>query len=178
MPSIALLMKEHRVIERMIKLADAQLERLKQGKTPDLNFIDSAVDFMKTYADRCHHGKEEDILFKRLAQKPLLEEHGKIMQELIQEHFFGRKNTIALVEARMRYAEGDALDGIIENLEKLVKFYPLHIEKEDKRFFIPCMEYFDQNEKAEILKEFLDFDKKLIHEKYSNLVESLEKKLG
>jgi len=175
---IALLMREHRVIERMIKLMGVQLEQLKRGKDPDLSFIDSAVGFMKTYADGCHHGKEEEILFRDLGKKSLSGEHDRIMKELVREHDMGRKSTIALVDARTRYAQGKStsLGGIIENLEKFVKFYPMHIEKEDKHFFIPCMEYFSQKEKDQMLEELLEFDKKLIHEKYFNIVEELEKK--
>jgi len=35
----------------------------------------------------------------------------------------------------------------------LLDFYPRHIEKEDKHFFIPCMEYFSEAEKEAMLKE-------------------------
>ena len=66
---IGLLMKEHRLIERMVGLLVKELDRTK--KVNDLNpvFIDSAVDFFRTYADRTHHGKEEDILFRELRIK-------------------------------------------------------------------------------------------------------------
>ena len=43
--------------------------RLEKNLPPvevDPVFIDTAVDFIRTYADRCHHGKEEDLLFKAL----------------------------------------------------------------------------------------------------------------
>lgn len=58
------LMKKHRLIERMIALMERELFRLKDGKEMDPVFIDVAADFIRTYADRCHHGKEEDILFR------------------------------------------------------------------------------------------------------------------
>ncbi len=54
-------------------------------------FIDSAVDFISVYADRCHHGKEEEILFRDLAKKKMNEEDTRIMNELIEEHIWGRK---------------------------------------------------------------------------------------
>jgi len=171
------LMAEHRVIERMIRLIGNQLDCLKQGKEPGFVFLDSAVDFMKTYADRCHHGKEEEILFRDLARKTLSGEHDKIMKELIHEHVLGRNNTLALVAAGAQYAQGDvsALAGMIASMERLAKFYPMHIEKEEKRFFVPCMEYFDDREKDGMLEAFWAFDKGLIHEKYSDVVEALEK---
>lgn len=171
------LMAEHRVIERMIKLMGAELERLKRGKEPDSDFLDSALDFIKTYADRCHHGKEEEIFFRALSGKSLSSEHDKIMKELIREHVLGRNNTMTLLSAGAQYAQGSvsALAGMIESLEKIVKFYPLHIEKEDKHFFVPCMEYFDDKEKDGMLEAFRTFDRGLIHEKYLNIVGALEK---
>jgi hemerythrin-like domain-containing protein len=170
------LMEEHRLIERMIKIMGARLEGIKREGRVDPSFIDIAVDFIRTYADRCHHGKEENILFRDLAKKKLSEEHDRIMNELIKEHALGRNNVKKLVEAKESYVRGDkeALGGIIKNMETLVRFYPMHIEKEDKHFFIPCMDYFTGEEKDAMLKEMWEFDKNMIHDKYRKVVESLE----
>jgi len=175
MMPIGPLMKEHRLIERMIALMEKELERLKEGEELDYEFIDTAVDFIRTYADRCHHGKEEDILFRELAKKPLSEEQSRTMRELVEEHVYGRKTTATLVEAKERHIQGDsqALASVVSALGDLVEFYPLHIEKEDKRFFIPCMKHFGRQEQDEMLREFWEFDKRLIHEKYAAIVAHL-----
>jgi len=65
------LMIEHRLIERMIKLMEKEIAHMKKENRADIVFIDAAVDFIRTYADRCHHGKEEDILFRDLAKKKI-----------------------------------------------------------------------------------------------------------
>ncbi|MBN2121263.1 MAG: hemerythrin domain-containing protein [Candidatus Omnitrophica bacterium] len=172
------LMIEHRLIERMIRIMQANLETIsKEGKV-DPAFVDTAVDFIRTYADRCHHGKEEDILFRDLAKKKISDEHRRIMQELIEEHKMGRNNVRKLVEAKEKYVQGDkdALKDIVSNMEILAKFYPKHIEKEDKRFFIPCMDYFTDVEKDTMLNEMHEFDRNMIHEKYTGIVEAYEKK--
>ena len=172
------LMIEHRLIERMIKMMQANLETIsKEGKV-DPAFVDTAVDFIRTYADRCHHGKEEDILFRNLAKKNISDEHQRIIQELIEEHKMGRDNVKNLVEAKEKYVEGSkgALKDIIANIEALVKFYPKHIEKEDKHFFLPCMNYFNDAEKDAMLNEMREFDQKMIHEKYAKIVEGYEKR--
>lgn len=172
------LMVEHRLIERMIALMGKELERMKKEKTADVSFIDKAVDFIRTYADKCHHGKEEDILFRDLSKKDLSAEHKRIMEELVNEHVIGRSNVKSLVEARNAYERNQqgALDGIIEGFEKLTGFYPKHIEKEDKHFFLEVMDYFDDREKEAMLEEYWQFDRKLIHEKYADIVEDIEKK--
>ncbi|RKY30879.1 MAG: cation-binding protein [Candidatus Omnitrophota bacterium] len=174
MMPIGPLMIEHRLIERMIKIMQAKMENIsKEGKV-DPDFVDTAVDFIRTYADRCHHGKEEDILFRDLAKKNISDEHQRIMQELIEEHKMGRNNVKKLVEAKKKYVQGnkDALIDIVSNMEMLVKFYPKHIEKEDKHFFLPCMDYFNDAEKGVMLNEMREFDRNMIHEKYAKVVET------
>ena len=73
----------------------------------DPEFVEMAVDFIRTYADRCHHGKEEDILFRELGGKKLTDEHRRTMEELVEEHRWGRKTTVRLVEANERYIQGE-----------------------------------------------------------------------
>lgn len=171
-------MIEHRLIERMIKLVKNELEKIKQENKLDVAFIDKALDFIKMYADRCHHGKEEEILFRGLSKKHLSTEHKKTMDELIQEHVYGRMTTKNLVAAKEKYTQGskDALQDAIGLMRGLIEFYPKHIEKEDKHFFLPCMDYFSRQEQADMLGEFWEFDKKLIHEKYKAIVENIEKR--
>ena len=170
------LMIEHRLIEEMISLIKDTLAQIKTTQKVDPIVVDTMVDFIRVYADQTHHGKEEDILFRDLKKKPLSEEDSRIMNELIQEHVFGRQTTKALVEANTRYRNGDqsALDKITDNLQVLVDFYPKHIEKEDKVFFPESRAYFTDEEDQAMLKEFLEFDQKMIHEKYISVVKSLK----
>ena len=175
-----LLMREHRLIEHMIALINLQLSEINKTGKADPEFIQVAVDFIRTYADRTHHGKEEDILFKELATKQLTSEHKQIMDELVEEHALARKLTAGLVSARGKYVHGSeqALTEIVHSMQELTRLYPGHIEKEDKRFFYPCMEYFSKQEQDNMLREFYEFDRKMIHEKYQKVVEELEKAAG
>jgi hemerythrin-like domain-containing protein len=174
------LMIEHRLIERIIGPMVREIERIERTAKVDAIFIETAVDFFRTYADRCHHGKEEDILFRELARKTLSQEHKRIMDELVSEHAFGRKTVRALLEARQRYEEGhtEALNEIIKLLQTLIEFYPAHIEKEDKHFFLPVMAYLGKEEKDEMLAECFEFDRRMIHEKYEGVIEKLERTPG
>jgi hemerythrin-like domain-containing protein len=170
------LMIEHRLIERMIALMEKELQKIKKNKAVDTGFIDTAVDFLRSYADRCHHGKEEDILFSDLLKKQISSEHKKILDELMKEHALARDSVKKLSEANQKYAKGDksALTEIVSNMEFLVSCYPNHIEKEDKHFFIPCMDYFGHQEKDYMLAEEREFDRKLFQDRYVKIVESLE----
>jgi hemerythrin-like domain-containing protein len=170
------LMIEHRLIERMISIIDRALVKIKEEQKADPTFIDTAVDFIRTYADRTHHGKEEDILFRDLVKKELSADDKRIMNELIEEHIFARKTTKQLVEANTHYRQGvhSALTDIIDKLATLTDFYPKHIKKEDKIFFPASRTYFSNQQEQAMLDEFSEFDRKMIHEKYGKIVESLE----
>lgn len=172
------LMIEHRLIERMLALVEHTLKGIEATGTVDPVFIDTAVDFIRTYADQTHHGKEEDILFRDLDKKDLSDKDRRIMNELIEEHVFGRKTVKELVEANTRYRGGDtsAADAVAAGLRTLADFYPRHIEKEDKVFFPSSRDYFSDQEDKAMLAEFWEFDRKMIHEKYQSLVESLEER--
>jgi hemerythrin-like domain-containing protein len=169
------LMVEHRLIERMLGLIQGALGQIQAEGRVDPVFVDTAVDFIRIYADRTHHGKEEDILFRDLDKKGLSVEDRQVMNELIEEHVFGRKTTKALVDANSRYRDGDtsALADIAKNLQTLVDFYPKHIEKEDTVFFPAARAYFTDEEDQAMLAEFWEFDRKMIHEKYKHVVETL-----
>jgi len=174
------LMAEHRVIERMLKVLEGQLTVMAETRAVDPGLIDTAVDFIRTYADRCHHGKEEDILFSQLADKPLGDDLAASMAGLVTDHVHGRKMTRSLAEANDRYRSGDtaAISDIESCVRDLTEFYPVHIEKEDRHFFKPCLEYFTDAEKQAMLAEFDEFDRALIHEKYRSIVEELERTAG
>jgi hemerythrin-like domain-containing protein len=183
MQPIAPLMIEHRLIERMVNLMRQDLERIRANILVDPEFafvdpvfIDVAVDFIRTYADRCHHGKEEEILFAELAGKTLPADLQALLDELVAEHKQAREYTQELVKAKENYLrqEPEAVNQILSYLDKITAMYPKHIIKEDQHFFIPCMELFSAEEKDAMLAKMWEFDRKLIHERYEGVVSGIE----
>ena len=170
------LMIEHRLIEKMLNLTTKELNNIKNGNKLNPSLIYIIIDFFKTYGDRTHHGKEEEILFKELMNKDLIESDRNIMEELIREHIEVRKALVDLVLANKQYENGDtSRDKIIyEKLFFLTQFYPVHIKKEDNVFFPETEKYFTADEQEKMLNEFWEFDRKMIHEKYNQIYESLK----
>lgn len=178
MQARGLLMIEHRLIERLINIIKNTLTQIESTQEVDPVFIDTVVDFIHIYADRTHHGKEEDILFRDLEKRSLSSEDQRVMEELIEEHVSSRQTTQGLAEANSRYRKGDtsALAEIAASLFALVLLYPDHIEKEDKVFFPASRAYFTDEEDHAMLEEFWEFDRRMIHDKYRVVVEELEGK--
>jgi hemerythrin-like domain-containing protein len=169
-------MREHRLIERMVKQLETELGRINASQRCEPSFIDIAVDFFRFYADRTHHDKEEDILFAALAEKRLAKEHRETMAELIADHAFARKTIGRLVSAKEKYVSGStaSLVDITDCITELVKLYPRHIEKEDNHFFYPFLQYLNHQEQDEMLDRFWEFDRSMIHHKYQQVLVELE----
>jgi hemerythrin-like domain-containing protein len=177
MTPIGVLTVEHLLIARMVNLMEGKLGRIGTETKPDMVFIDGAVDFAKTYADACHHGKEETIFFEKLAMKKLLPEHKKLMDELVLEHIQTRKILTNLEMAREEFMKGDtgAVGKILIISKSLWEIYPGHMEKEEKAFFPPSLEYFSKREQEGMVKEFWEFDKNLLLEKYIKFFDQYER---
>jgi hemerythrin-like domain-containing protein len=160
----------------MIKPIKQELSKINETRKVNPEFINVTVDFIRTYADHCHHGKEEGILFRELAKKRLSEEHAAVMKDLINEHVYARTTTRNLENAKDNYVKGNsqALKNVCKFLNDLAEFYPRHIAKEDKEYFYPSMKYFTAQEQEAMLQEFWDFDRKLIHQKYEKTVSEME----
>ena len=167
MRSIGLLMREHRLIEQAIPVMKKETERLE--KTHELNneWISSIADFFKTYADKLHHGKEENILFNELKKKTISKEHETIMNNLIKDHEKARLTIKSLIKTK-DYKEA------IKLLNTLIDLYPKHIETEDKQFFFPIIKYFNSKEQDELYNTSIEFDKQFIHKKYQELLNQLK----
>lgn len=172
------LMVEHRLIERMIGLLAREAKRIRATGKADTDFVLTGLEFIRLYADRSHHGKEEEILFRELKTKPLSQEHRRVLEELEAEHVQGRKAVARLATVRERVIKGEAaaVRDLAALLEDLAKFYPAHIEKEDRDFFLPCMDYFTEEERARLLEEEETFDRNLLASYFESLLDAREGK--
>ena len=139
MQPAGLLMIEHRLVDHMLKLMTDEIDRIGKYGRVDSDFIDDAVDFMRTYTDLCHHGKEEQILFKELDKKPLSDEMRKTLDELVQEHVFARKTVDNIEAAKERYIIGEknAPADIVACAEHHYRVLPPARRKGGKALFHP-----------------------------------------
>ena len=171
------LMQEHRLIERMTSQMRKEQAKMEEKDDVNAKFVDVVVDFIRVYADRCHHGKEEGILFRELSSKQMSREHAAMVRNLIDEHVYARKTTSNLAKANESFVNGyrDSRKDVYKLMNDLIEFYPMHTEKEDKKFFGPSMEYFTAKEQEAMLNEFWEFDRKIIHEHYVKVLDELER---
>ncbi len=146
---------EHRIIQTVVGVMAAFAEELAAGKEPNCGILRDIVEFMRMFADKCHHGKEESHLF------PLLEAKGVPVTGcplgiLIHEHQSGRKLVGELAEAAEACGKGapEANERLRASLQALVNLYPNHIWKEDYLLFPMTNKILSDEEQRELLKKF------------------------
>ena len=82
-----ILSEEHKNIIKIIEALNKECDSLESGKPLDKEFFIKAVDFIKNYADKFHHAKEEDILFKEFNKS---QSHCNPTEQMLYEHDLGR----------------------------------------------------------------------------------------
>jgi hemerythrin-like domain-containing protein len=172
----ALLSDEHRVIERVL----GALERL--SKKPAAEFLEpwkKALDFIRHFADQCHHLKEEKILFLALEEHGIPNEGGPIGMMLL-EHEEGRSYVRAMFDALGKIEAGDssAQAVLCDNAKQYLRLLREHIQKEDEILFRMADEVISADEQKKLLAAFAQHEAEEmgagVHEKYLTIARDLE----
>jgi hemerythrin-like domain-containing protein len=126
------MVEEHKLILRMVALLEKNTELLEKGRFRDWNFFLDAVDFIRHYADRFHHAKEEDVLFRALVANGMPEQNSPVAA-MLMGHDQGRAHVCAMEDAAGRALEGETGQAalIIEHARGYVAMIREHIDKED-----------------------------------------------
>jgi hemerythrin-like domain-containing protein len=123
---------EHQLILRMIALVEQNTALLEQGRFRNWQFYLDAVDFIRNYADRFHHAKEEDVLFVELIANGMPEKQSPI-EAMHIEHDQGRAHVRAMEAAAHKALDGETGQGAIiaEHAKGYAALLRGHIDKED-----------------------------------------------
>ena len=180
MSSVQLMMEEHQNILRMARVMRKASQQILETKEVNFDDFSAMIDFIRSYADAHHHGKEEKFMFKQM------QEHlGKLGTNLIThcmlvEHDLGRlymqELEIALKEVKA--GNTDKLLDVIAHTISYTHLIERHIKKEDELVY----PYGEKNLPSEIMlsiDELSDsYEKKAeeegIQEKYLNSLSRLE----
>jgi hemerythrin-like domain-containing protein len=174
------LVREHRLIERVLHVLEVAMQRLERNEDVANDFLEKALDFIENYSDRCHHGKEEDILFPILKSRGIPIDGGPI-GVMLMEHEEGRRLIRILSAATKGYIEGDVAkkNEMIENALAFVRLLRQHIYKEDQILYPMANRALTKQDQMGLLTKFesMEYEKigKAGSEHYAHMVEQLEK---
>ncbi len=132
MDPIETLMSEHRFIERGIDALVAFADEVRRKTSDDKEELGCFVTFIRDFADSCHHGKEEDILFAAMVDAGFPRNGGPIAV-MLHEHDQGRA-LVGILKARAEQP-GPWNDGDRQEIAEVARGYSqmlhAHIHKED-----------------------------------------------
>jgi len=176
----ALLSDEHRVIERVLGV----LERLTVK--PATEFLEpwkKALDFIRHFADQCHHFKEEKVLFPALEEHGIPNEGGPIGM-MLMEHEEGRSYVramfaaISLIEAKNEAAK----ESLLTSAQAYCHLLREHIQKEEEILFRMADEVISADEQKKLSAAFAQHEAEEmgagVHEKYLKIAAELEGATG
>ncbi len=168
---------EHQLILRMIALVERNTERLEAGQFRNWQFYLDAVDFIRNYADRFHHAKEEDVLFVELIKNGMPEKQSPI-EAMHMEHDQGRAHVRAMEEAAERAFAGEIGQApvIAEHAKGYVALLRGHIEKEDDILYPLAERVLPEEIRGGMLDAYAQAEAKTpgLAERYIRLIESYE----
>jgi hemerythrin-like domain-containing protein len=145
------LKNEHEAILRALTILETMISALRSRKTSALGDLAAMTDFLKLFADTCHHGKEEGILFPAMERYGIPREGGPIGQ-MLAEHEQGRTFIRAMSAAVSAGNSGSA--AFCENAEGYISLLRAHIRKENEVLFPMGDQVIPAWEQKEILEAF------------------------
>jgi hemerythrin-like domain-containing protein len=177
------LMAEHRVIEKVIAVLENGAQKLEQGQAVRPGLFIEATDFIKGFADGCHHKKEEGVLFPAMVAFGVPSEGGPV-GVMLAEHEQGRYFTRNLRAAAQRLEAGDASarDEVINNARGYSMLLRQHIMKEDRILFPMAGQVLPPAEQDRVADGFEHIEHEEtgagVHERYLALVDKLTLEVG
>lgn len=151
----SVLRKEHLAILQMLDVCDEVSRQLGQGAPIAPETLMELLEFFRVFADRCHHGKEEELLFPLLERKGLPNPGGPtgVMRA---EHEQARALIKAMEEAGEDYGKGMAGAGArwAEAARGYAKLLHAHIDKENNVLFKMAENLLTEAEQLELARAF------------------------
>lgn len=170
-----ILSDEHRVIERVL----GAVEKLAKGPVGVLEPWKKALEFIRGFADQCHHFKEEKVLFPAMESHGIPSEGGPVGM-MLMEHEEGRSYVramtaaISLIEARNEAAK----DTLLSSAQAYCRLLREHIQKEDEILFRMADEVISAEEQKKLLAAFAQHEAEEmgagVHEKYLKIAAELD----
>ncbi|MBM4465666.1 MAG: hemerythrin [Chloroflexi bacterium] len=173
-----ILKHEHQIILLVLDAAEREVQQIQNTAEVRTEKLDKMLDFFRNFADRCHHAKEEDLLFVKMQERGIPTAGGPIAV-MLHEHDEGRRRVKAVAEALPQAASGDAsaIASVTSNLSAYVQLLRAHIGKEDNILYPMADRVFTPQDQQALAAEFDRVEAEEmgagVHERYHQLAHEL-----
>ncbi|MDA3793148.1 MAG: hemerythrin domain-containing protein [Elusimicrobia bacterium] len=168
---------EHEVIKLALQILKKMRDRIMEKTEYDAGATASLLEVFSVFADQCHHGKEEKMLFPAMEEAGILKENGPIAV-MLAEHVKGREHI-----AQMRVAidvDNKSIDTekFVDAAKNYIELLIPHIEKENNVLFPMGDNVLSDSKQNELLEDFEKYEENVIghgkHEEFHELLKKLK----
>ncbi len=169
-PPMKKMVDEHLLIKRWLALIPKVIEKVNLETDEGLKLINNGMDFIRNYADKYHHAKEEDETFK------YFDENLDIIKVIRNDHIKVRGHVKAMLEAIKRKDK----TSLTEHLNAYKEILPEHIKKEDEILYPWMDRNLSTSQVGELFSSFSRIDDEYgdAPERHLKFIESLEQKFN
>lgn len=171
------LRKEHEAILYVLQTLDKMMQSDRHEAETLLRYCGELHYFLKIFADKCHHGKEENYLFKELVGKGVANEGGPI-GVMLKEHDEGREYI-----AQMSWSlDNKDLNGFNNAAAEYRDLLRDHIEKENNVLFVMADRIIDEQAQNLMFEQFELHEENVVgqgvHEKLHSMFDTWAEAFG
>lgn len=171
------LRKEHEAILYVLQILDKMMESDSRDSENMLRYYGEVVYFLKIFADKCHHGKEENYLFKELVNKGIPNEGGPV-GVMLQEHAQGRD----YIAQMSKSVDDQNISGFNNAAVQYRDLLRRHIDKENNVLFTMADKVINEQEQNLLFEQFEQHEETVIghgvHEKLHAMIDIWAEEFG
>ncbi len=175
MKTTQILSNEHIHILSVLDVLEAVCTKLKHGTDFPKDDCLAIADFFQGYADKFHHGKEEDLLFPIMIERGIPVEGGPI-GVMLHEHDIGRSKVRAIKDFTLNYTSDTTnFSQFIDDARSFIELLRAHIHKEDNILYNIANQVLTNSDQDKLFEQYKTVDNSRESEFLKN-VETLKMK--
>jgi hemerythrin-like domain-containing protein len=171
------LINEHEGIIFGLEILEEIVKTVKQSGEADIKDIEEIIDFIRLFADKCHHGKEEGLMFPAMQEAGMPNE-SSLIDHLLKDHIQGRQY-IAEMAASVSSGTLQA-DMFIQAATGYIDLLREHIQEENTVLFPMADKILPLDKQQQLLKQFEVFEEEVMgkgtHERLHETLHKFERK--
>ena len=180
-PPLEELKTEHEAVRQSLKILKRMIRAIEtSGEITEPTQLEQLLEFFSLFVDRCHHGKEEDLLFPAMEAVGVSRQGGPI-GVLLREHQLGRNQVLKMKRAFAQYRQGrsEAARTLALHARTYIELLNQHIDKENEVLFVIAARHLSPEKTAELKNGFDQIESQRIgagrHEAFHRMLERLQK---
>jgi hemerythrin-like domain-containing protein len=154
---------EHAPVKLMLRVLEKINEKIAGGEPVSAEYLNHGIIFLREFADECHHCKEEDLLFPKMAKNTVPNEI-RLINVLLKEHEEGRDHIKNMIEAISKKEENQSefAEIFLDNSKKYIALLDQHIDKENAVLFSYARQSLSETQLKELERRFKIMEEHII----------------